>query len=75
MSVQHYEPHCPEQTLTGSQYETITDSNTGIVPLGLMEDGEPIGAYFIARRGGEGTLLRIMAAWERASDARPVPPL
>jgi amidase len=40
-----------------------------------MEDGEPIGAYFIAKRGGEGILLRIMAAWEKAFGARPLPPV
>lgn len=45
------------------------------VPIGLLCDNTPFGAYFIGRRHGEQTLLRIMAAWESALGARPLPPI
>ena len=32
----------------------------GTVPLGLLSDGVPIGAFFIGRKHGEATLLSIM---------------
>jgi amidase len=33
---------------------------SGTVPLGVMSDGVPIGAFFIGRKDGDDTLLSIM---------------
>lgn len=45
---------------SGESIVTQSLCDTGTVPLGLMSDGVPIGAFFIGRRHGEATLLAIM---------------
>ena len=45
------------------------------VPIGVLSDNTPYGAFFIGRKHGEQTLLRIMAAWEATFAARPLPPI
>lgn len=45
------------------------------VPIGLLSDNTPFGAFFIGRKHGEQTLLRIMAAWQATFGARPLPPI
>lgn len=47
----------------------------GAVPIGLLCDNTPYGAFFIGRKHGERTLLRILAAWEAALGKRPTPPI
>jgi Asp-tRNA(Asn)/Glu-tRNA(Gln) amidotransferase A subunit family amidase len=48
---------------------------TAAVPIGTLSDNTPYGAFFIGRKHGEQTLLRIMAAWEATFAARPLPPI
>ena len=45
------------------------------VPIGLLSDNTPIGGFFIGRKHGEQTLIRIMAAWQATFGARPLPPI
>jgi Asp-tRNA(Asn)/Glu-tRNA(Gln) amidotransferase A subunit family amidase len=45
------------------------------VPIGVLSDNTPLGAFFIGRKHGEQTLLRIMAAWEATFAPRPLPPI
>lgn len=58
----------------GHSLANMVGAPIGTVPLGMLDDGTPFGLYFIARRHGEGTLLRIMAAWEQVFP-RPLPPI
>ncbi|KAG7558169.1 hypothetical protein FFLO_02896 [Filobasidium floriforme] len=45
------------------------------VPIGLLSDNTPIGGFFIGRKHGEQTLIRIMAAWQATFGGRPLPPI